>query len=76
MAKQLHATNPITTSGGNILSPSDWISRILFVAWTGAIFVFGSKLLSAADKFIPGNNTPVGMQNTTGAVFQTDYTVL
>lgn len=68
MAKKLgETTNPITASGGNILSPSDWISRILFVAWIGAIFAVGSKLLSAADKFVPGNYTPTGMQNATGS---------
>jgi hypothetical protein len=67
MAKKLgEVTNPITASGGSILSPSDWISRILFVAWIGAIFALGSKVLSAADKFVPGNYTPTGMQNSTG----------
>ena len=67
MAKKLGtATNPIGTDSWNILSPTEWISRILFVATIGAIFVAGSKVLSAADKFVPGNYTPAGMQSATG----------
>ena len=59
--------NPITSSGGNILNPWDWVSRIMFVAWIGIIFAAGSKLLNTADKYIPGNNTPTGMQNVTAS---------
>lgn len=66
MAKKLgEVTNPLTASGGSVLSPSDWISRILFVAWIGAIFAIGSKVLNFADKYVPGNNTPTGMANAT-----------
>lgn len=66
MAKKIgQVTNPITAQGGNILSPSEWISRILFVAWIGAVFAIGSKVLSAADKYVPGSYTPSGMQNVT-----------
>ena len=66
MAKKLgEVTNPITASGGSILSPGDWISRILFVAWIGAIFAIGSKVLTFADRYVPGNNTPTSMANAT-----------
>ena len=65
MAIKVNTTNPLTSSGGNLLSPNDWISRILFVAWIGAIFAIGSKVLSTTDKYIPGNNTPSGMANAT-----------
>lgn len=68
MAKKIgEVTNPLTASGGNILSPTEWLSRILFVAWIGAVFAIGSKALTSADKFVPGNYTPTGMQNTTGS---------
>ncbi len=65
MAIKVNTTNPLTSSGGNLLSPTDWISRILFVAWIGAIFAIGSKVLTTADKYIPGNSTPTGMANAT-----------
>ena len=69
MSKKLgEVTNPVTASGGNILSPSDWMSRILFVAWFGAVFAIGSKLLTAADRYIPGNVTPNAMANATQTV--------
>jgi len=65
MAIKVETKNPLTASGGNLLSPTDWISRILFVAWIGAIFAIGSKVLTTADKYIPGNSTPTGMANAT-----------
>lgn len=65
MAIKVETKNPLTSSGGNILSPTDWISRILFVAWVGAIFAIGSKVLTSVDKYVPGNNTPTGMANAT-----------
>ncbi len=65
MAIKVETKNPLTSSGGNILSPNEWISRILFVAWIGAIFAIGSKVLTAADKYVPGNNTPTSMANIT-----------
>lgn len=59
MAKKLtQVTNPITSTGGDIASPADWISRILYVAWFGAIFMIGAKVLTMADRVIPGNITP------------------
>ena len=59
MAKKLtDVTNPLTTQGGNLLDPSDWISRILWVFMFGAVFTVGAKVLTTADKFIPGNITP------------------
>lgn len=64
-AKITRTTNPITTEGGDILSPSDWISRILWVAMFGAVFSIGARLLQAADKYIPGNNTPAGFRTAT-----------
>lgn len=64
-AKITRTTNPITSEGGNILSATDWISRILWVAMFGAVFSMGAKLLSAADRYIPGNNTPAGYRTAT-----------
>ena len=65
MAIKVETKNPLTSSGGNLFSPNEWISRILFVAWIGAIFAIGSKVLTAADKYIPGNSTPTAMANAT-----------
>ena len=65
MAIKVETKNPLISSGGNLLSPNEWISRILFVAWIGAIFAIGSKVLTTADKYIPGSNTPTGMANAT-----------
>lgn len=76
MAKKIGvAENPVTSGSWNILSPTEWLSRILFVATFGIIFVAGSKVLAATDKFIPGNYTPSGMQNTTGAIMSNGPTV-
>lgn len=63
MAKLTRTVNPITSGGGDILSPTDWVQRILWVAMFGAVFSIGAKVLSAADKFIPGDNTPAGYKN-------------
>ena len=77
MAKKLtETTNPITASGGNLLSPTDWIQRIGWVVMIGAVFAVGSKVLNAADKYIPGNITPVQMQNATGAAVVADGTIV
>lgn len=66
MAGKLTRTvNPITTGGGDILSPSDWISRILWVAMFGAVFSIGARVLQSADRYIPGNNTPAGYRAAT-----------
>lgn len=76
MAKKLgEVTNPLTAQGGSVLSPSDWISRILFVAWIGAIFAIGSKLLAFVDNYVPGNNTPTGMANATTVVATGETTI-
>lgn len=58
MTKLTRTVNPVTATGGDILSPTDWISRILWVAMFGAVFSAGAKVLSTADKFIPNDNTP------------------
>lgn len=77
MAKKLTETiNPITASGGNLLSPTDWIQRVGWVVMIGAVFAVGSKVLSAADKYIPGNITPTQMQNATASSFVADGTVV
>lgn len=77
MAKKLtETTNPITASGGNLLSPTDWIQRIGWVVMIGAVFAVGSKVLTAADKYIPGNITPTQMQNATASSFVADGTVV
>lgn len=69
-------TNPVTSAGGDLLSPSDWISRIGWVVMFGAVFAIGSKVLTAADKFIPGSVTPVQMQNATSAPLVGDNTII
>ena len=77
MAKRLtDVTNPLTSTGGNILSPSDWLSRILYVAWFGAIFMFGAKLLQQADRVIPGNITPNDYKTATQVQTAAGMTIL
>jgi|GEM_PF-2027039 len=77
MAKKLlDTTNPITATGGNLLSPTDWFQRIGWVVMIGAVFAVGSKVLSAADKYIPGNITPTQMQNATASAFVADGTIV
>lgn len=69
MAKKLgDATNPISSGTWNVLSPTEWFSRIVFVGSLGVIFVLASKLVSVVDKFVPGNYTPTQMQNSTGTI--------
>lgn len=63
--KLTRTINPVTSAGGDILSPTDWVQRILWVAMFGAIFTIGARVLSAADKYIPGNNTPAGYRTAT-----------
>lgn len=69
-------TNPVTSGGGDLLSPSDWISRIGWVVMFGAVFAIGSKVLTAADRYIPGTVTPTGMQNATATSVVGDSTVV
>lgn len=69
-------TNPVTSGGGDLLSPSDWISRIGWVVMFGAVFAIGSKVLSTADRYIPGTVTPTGMQNATASSVVGDGTVV
>lgn len=77
MAKRLtDVTNPLTSTGGNILSPSDWLSRILYVAWFGAIFMAGAKVLQMADRVVPGNITPNDYKTASQVQTVTGLTVL
>ena len=76
MKKITKVTNPIKSDGADLLSPSDWISQIGWVVMIGAVFAVGSKVLSSADKYIPGNITPTSMQNATGSVVVGDGTVV
>ena len=69
-------TNPVTSGGGDLLSPYDWISRIGWVVMFGAVFAIGSKVLTAADRFVPGQITPIQMQNVTGSPITGDSTIL
>lgn len=76
MAKKLtDVTNPITASGGNILSLGDWVSRILWVAMFGAVFSLGAKVLTTVDNYIPGNNTPSSYRSATSTISVSGPTV-
>lgn len=58
MAKLTEFKNPIRAEKVNALSPAEWVQSIGYVAWVGAVMVLGAKVLVAADKILPGNNTP------------------
>ena len=66
--------NPIKAEKVNVLSVGDWAGSIGYVAWLGLVVALGAKALIAADKVIPGNNTPNALKNavaeqvTTGGV--------
>lgn len=75
-AKITEVTNPMTAKGGNILNPADWISRILYVAWFGAIFMIGAKVLAVADRVIPGNVTPNNYTAQSAPIMGDGVTVL
>lgn len=74
--KITEVTNPLTASGGNILNPADWISRVLYVAWFGAIFMIGAKVLTMADRVIPGNVTPNDYKTQSSVITGDGVTVL
>lgn len=57
-AKLANFKNPLTSTGGNLFSVSDWLGGIFWVVWVGIIFSVGAKLLSKADTVIPGDVTP------------------
>lgn len=57
--------NPLKADKVNVLSIGDWIGSIGFVAWIGLVMALGAKALTAADKVLPGNNTPNYYKNVT-----------
>ena len=63
MAKLNEFKNPIVNKEVNVLSPADWVQSIGYVAFLGLALAMGAKLLVTADKYIPGNNTPVSYAN-------------
>lgn len=76
MAKKINeATNPVSSGSWNVLSPTEWFSRVLFVGSLGVIFVLAGKMVSTIDKLIPGNYTPTQFQNTTGTVLNNGPTI-
>ena len=56
--------NPLKADKIDALSPADWLGSIGFVAWLGFVMALGAKTLIAADKLIPGNNTPAYYKRT------------
>lgn len=60
MAKLNEFKNPLTADKVNILSPADWVTSIGYVAFFGAVFAIGAKLLVKADSLLPGDATPNG----------------
>lgn len=55
--------NPLKADKVNALSLGDWFGSIGFVAWMGLVIALGAKVLMAADKVLPGNNTPNAYKN-------------
>ena len=63
MAKLNEFKNPVVNKEVNVLNPTDWVQSIGYVAFMGLVVAMGAKLLVAADKYIPGNNTPKSYAN-------------
>lgn len=68
MAKNIaEFKNPFRANSVNPLNPMDYVSAIGYVAWIGLVMVLGAKALVAADKVLPGDNTPAQYKSAVAA---------
>ena len=53
--------NPLKADKVDVLSPSDWLGSIGYIAFLGACVAIGAKALIKIDNVTPGNITPNGL---------------